>query len=74
MLISIDKKYATKDGHPVRVICTDYENIEEPHLCVICLIKYKNGESITYRTLSGKTHAEDGWYSEETYDDLVEIE
>lgn len=48
-MISMDKKYRTRDGRDVRVLCVDRENISHP---VVALI----GSSIESYTIDGEFH------------------
>jgi len=46
MTISMDKKYYTRTGLPVRVVCVDYKNNVNPSLTVLCLITQPTGEEL----------------------------
>ena len=50
-LANPSKKIITRDGCPVRIICTDRRNIEYP---IVALIEDKSGESIYIYTKDGK--------------------
>lgn len=65
-LISMGKKYKTRCGSPVRVLCVDRNDPEYP---VVALVAYKDGESII--SFSSK-----GIYSDESIKhdfDLIEV-
>lgn len=44
-MITMDKKYMTRDGRPVRVICTDREG-NDPYLPVVYLVLGEDGREV----------------------------
>ncbi len=63
--ITLDKKYRTRCGYPVRVLCVDMKS-DWP---VVCIIKYPDGtENTNSVTIYGKD-----WDGEESDFDLIEV-
>ena len=65
-MISMDKKYQTKDGKKVRVLCVDVKDEDYP---VLALVLVGDSESVQQFTKNGYLHSEhslDEW-------DLIEV-
>lgn len=56
MRVMTGKKYETRDGHAVRILCTDAKSSQRP---VVGLITFPNGECIGFWTLEGTTNDPD---------------
>lgn len=65
-MIDMNKKYKTRSGLPVRVLCIDAKNTAFP---VVTLIAEKNSERVETYTSTGNAFID---YKESTYD-LIEV-